>query len=140
MFAKLTALVGGGYTFGYNVSEEPYPDAWGQWTHHQGTSKEDGSPVSVFKMMAADPNDRRLACARNGVKRLKMASAPSKVTHRYTSCARRRVVLQLVRAPLAFAAAPPQCTGLQGQHGAAGEGSDSAVPCHPACEATEACA
>ncbi len=75
MFAKLTALVGGGYTFGYNV-EEPYSHSWGQWTHHRGSSKEDGSPVSVFKMSAADPNDRRLAIARNNVKRLRMVCAP----------------------------------------------------------------
>jgi SCY1-like protein 1 len=71
MFAKLTALVGGGYAFPYDVGET-YESAWGQWAHHTGSSKEDGSAVSIFKLSAADPNDRRLTLARNGVKRLKM--------------------------------------------------------------------
>ncbi|EFJ49788.1 hypothetical protein VOLCADRAFT_80567 [Volvox carteri f. nagariensis] len=76
MFAKLTALVGGGYTFPY-VIEEPYDSAWGQWTHYRGKSKEDNSPVSIFKISATDPNDRKLVCARNGVKRLKMLRHPN---------------------------------------------------------------
>ncbi|GLC35616.1 hypothetical protein PLESTM_000343500 [Pleodorina starrii] len=76
MFAKLTALVGGGYSFPYIV-EEPYDSAWGQWTHCRGKSKEDNSPVSVFKISATDPNDRKLVCARNGVKRLKMLRHPN---------------------------------------------------------------
>lgn len=71
MFAKLTALVGGGYTFPYTL-EEPYESAWGQWTHYRGKSNNDGSAVSVFKISAADPNDQLLVCARNGVKRLRM--------------------------------------------------------------------
>lgn len=71
MFAKLSALVGGGYTFPYTL-EEPYDTAWGQWSHHRGKSNNDGSAVSVFKISATDPNDRRLACARNGIKRLKL--------------------------------------------------------------------
>jgi SCY1-like protein 1 len=74
MFAKLTAFVGGGYTFPYTV-EEAYSGAWGQWTHHRGVAKDNGAPVSIFKISAADPNDRKLVCARNGVKRLKMVSA-----------------------------------------------------------------
>jgi SCY1-like protein 1 len=68
-------LVGvGGPTLNYNVEEPPYERAWGQWTHHRGTSKEDGSAVSIFKFTSADPNDRRLALARNGIRRLKMVS------------------------------------------------------------------
>lgn len=71
MFAKLTALVGGGFNFPY-VVEEPYDSAWGQWTHYRGKSKDDGSPVSIFKISATDANDKKLVCARNGVRRLKM--------------------------------------------------------------------
>lgn len=71
MFAKLTALVGGGYSFPY-ILEEPYDSAWGHWTHYRGKSKEDNSLVSIFKISAVDTNDRKLVCARNGVKRLKM--------------------------------------------------------------------
>lgn len=71
MFAKLTALVGGGFSFPYNI-EEPYPTAWGQWTHYRGKAKEDGAPVSIFKATFADPADRGLVCARNGIRRLRM--------------------------------------------------------------------
>lgn len=76
MFAKLTALVGvGGYTFPYNL-EEPYPTAWGMWTHYRGSTKEDGSRVSIFKISSTDPADRQLVIARNGTKRLKMVRLP----------------------------------------------------------------
>ncbi len=73
MFAKLTALVGG-YSFPYEL-QDTLPHSWGQWTHHRGVHREDGSLVSVFKVSAVDPNDRKLVVARNGVKRLKMVSA-----------------------------------------------------------------
>ncbi|GIL51106.1 hypothetical protein Vafri_7196 [Volvox africanus] len=76
MFAKLTALVGGGYSFPY-VIEEPYDSAWGQWTHFRGKSKDDNSPVSIFKTSSANANDPILVCARNGVKRLKMLRHPN---------------------------------------------------------------
>ncbi|GIL75242.1 hypothetical protein Vretifemale_5022, partial [Volvox reticuliferus] len=76
MFAKLTALVGGGYSFPY-VTEEPYDSAWGQWTHFRGKSKDDNSPVSIFKISSANANDAILVCARNGVKRLKMLRHPN---------------------------------------------------------------
>ncbi|KXZ49263.1 hypothetical protein GPECTOR_22g856 [Gonium pectorale] len=76
MFAKLTALVGGGFSFPY-VLEEPYESAWGQWTHYRGKSKDDNSPVSIFRISATDPNDPKLVCARNGVKRLKMLRHPN---------------------------------------------------------------
>ena len=75
MFAKLSALVGGGPALNYTVDPEPYEVAWGCWTHHSGTSREDGSPVSVFRIAATDPNDLKLAAARNGVKRLKLVSS-----------------------------------------------------------------
>lgn len=74
MFAKLSALVGGGPALNYNVDPEPYEVAWGCWTHFGGTSREDGSRVSVFRIAAADPNDLKLTAARNGVKRLRMVS------------------------------------------------------------------
>lgn len=73
MFAKLSALVGGGPALNYNYDPVPFDVAWGSgWTHHAGTSKEDGSAVSVFRIAAADPNDLKLAAARNGVRRLRM--------------------------------------------------------------------
>lgn len=76
MFAKLSALVGGGYTFPYNV-EDAYDVSWGNWTHHRGTAKDDGAPVSIFKISSPDPQDRRLVVARNGVKRLKLLRHPN---------------------------------------------------------------
>lgn len=75
MFAKLSALVGGGPALNYNVDPEPYEVAWGCWTHFGGTSREDGSPVSVFRIAATDQNDLKLTAARNGVRRLRMVSS-----------------------------------------------------------------
>lgn len=72
MFAKLSALVGGGPALNYNLEPEPYEVAWGCWTHFPGSSREDGSPVSVFRIAATEPNDLKLVAARNGVKRLRM--------------------------------------------------------------------
>eukprot|EP00878_Enallax_costatus_P016353 GHUV01017153.1.p1 GENE.GHUV01017153.1~~GHUV01017153.1.p1 ORF type:complete len:345 (+),score=98.92 GHUV01017153.1:319-1353(+) len=77
MFAKLSALVGGGPALNYNVDPQQYNQAWGCWTHHSGTSREDGSPVSVFRIQAADANDLKLVAARNGVRRLKMLRHPN---------------------------------------------------------------
>lgn len=77
MFAKLSALVGGGPALNYNVEPEPYEVAWGCWTHFPGSSREDGSPVSVFRIAATDPNDLKLIAARNGVKRLRMLRHPN---------------------------------------------------------------
>lgn len=70
MFAKLTALVGGGFSLPYTLGQ-PYESSWGSWTHYPATSKEDSKPVSVFKI-SAEPEDRRLVVARNGIKRLKI--------------------------------------------------------------------
>jgi len=74
MFAKLSALTGlGGPALNYKI-EDAYSSAaaWGSWTHHAGTSNEDGSAVSIFRLSANDPNDLKLVAARNGVKRLRM--------------------------------------------------------------------
>ena len=73
MFANLARLVGAAPTLPYNVGE-PYSMAWGAgWVHYRGTAKDESSaPVSIFKIEAKDPADRKLALARNGIKRLKM--------------------------------------------------------------------
>ena len=72
MFGRVFALVGGGGpSLPYNVGEA-YDSSWGSWTHCRGDSKEDGSPVSVFRISAANKEDAKLVAARNGVKRLRM--------------------------------------------------------------------
>ena len=72
MFAKLTALVSSSPAFPYQLGHA-YDVAWGSgWTHYKGTKKEDGSSVSIFKLTSDSAQDRRLAAARNGVKRLRM--------------------------------------------------------------------
>ncbi|GBF94506.1 hypothetical protein Rsub_07040 [Raphidocelis subcapitata] len=81
-FSSISKFVGGGPALNYNVDEVPYPQAWGCWTHHPATSREDGSPASVFKLSVADPNDRKLAAARNGVRRLKMLRHPNILTYK----------------------------------------------------------
>jgi SCY1-like protein 1 len=71
MFAKLTALVSNQPSFPYNIGKL-HTHAWGSgWSHYEGTAKEDGSVVSIFKMSSTSPSDRALLAARNGVKRLK---------------------------------------------------------------------
>ena len=73
LFSSISKLVGGGPALNYNIKEDqPYRQAWGSWSHYPATSKEDGSPASVFKLTVADPNDKKLIAARNGVKRLRM--------------------------------------------------------------------
>lgn len=75
LFSSISKLVSGGPALPYTLAEEPYQTAWGCWTHYPATSKDDGSPASVFKLTASDPNDLKLAAARNGVKRLRMVRA-----------------------------------------------------------------
>ncbi|RRT54059.1 hypothetical protein B296_00049411 [Ensete ventricosum] len=74
MFKFLKGVVGGSGTgpkdLPYNIGE-PYPSAWGSWTHHRGTSKEDGSSVSIFSLSGSSSQDGHLAAGRNGVKRLR---------------------------------------------------------------------
>ncbi|KAL9275075.1 putative inactive serine/threonine-protein kinase scy1, partial [Drosera capensis] len=60
----------------YNIGE-PYSSAWGSWTHHRGTSKEDGSPVSIFSLSGSSAQDGHLAAGRNGVKRLRTVRHPN---------------------------------------------------------------
>ncbi|KAG5224463.1 inactive serine/threonine-protein kinase [Salix suchowensis] len=62
----------------YNIGD-PYPSAWGSWTHHRGTSCKDGdgSPVSIFSLSASNAQDSLLAAARNGVKRLRTVRHPN---------------------------------------------------------------
>ncbi|KAI7749305.1 hypothetical protein M8C21_023640 [Ambrosia artemisiifolia] len=74
MFKFLKDVVSGSGTgvkdLPYNIGE-PYSSAWGSWTHSRGTSKDDGSPVSIFSITGSSANDGHLAAARNGVKRLR---------------------------------------------------------------------
>ncbi|KAL2330200.1 hypothetical protein Fmac_017781 [Flemingia macrophylla] len=80
MFKFLKEVVGGSGTgvkdLPYTVAD-PYPSAWGSWTHSRGTSKDDGSPVSVFSLSGSNAQDGHLAAARNGVKRLRTVRHPN---------------------------------------------------------------
>ncbi|CAN0877207.1 N-terminal kinase-like protein [Linum grandiflorum] len=60
----------------YNIGE-PYPSAWGSWTHHRGTSKDDGSAVSIFCLSGSSAQDGHLAAGRNGIKRLRTVRHPN---------------------------------------------------------------
>ncbi|KAI5555073.1 hypothetical protein BDE02_19G056500 [Populus trichocarpa] len=83
MLRFLKGVVGGASGTGlkdlpYNIGD-PYPSAWGSWTHHRGTSSkdDDGSPVSIFSFSASNAQDAHLAAARNGVKRLRTVRHPN---------------------------------------------------------------
>ncbi|KAF9591028.1 hypothetical protein IFM89_001238 [Coptis chinensis] len=60
----------------YNIGE-PYGSAWGSWVHYRGTSKDDGSSVSIFALSGSNPQDGHLAAGRNGVKRLRTVRHPN---------------------------------------------------------------
>lgn len=79
MFKFLKGVVAGSGTgvkdLPYNIGE-PYSCAWGSWTHSHGTSKEDGSPVSIFSL-SGSVQDGHLAAGRNGVKRLRTVRHPN---------------------------------------------------------------
>ncbi|GLJ36990.1 hypothetical protein SUGI_0749180 [Cryptomeria japonica] len=60
----------------YNIGE-PYSSAWGSWTHYRGTSKDDGSSVSIFSLSGTNAQDGHLAAGRNGVKRLRTVRHPN---------------------------------------------------------------
>lgn len=80
MFKFLKEVVGGSGTgikdLPYIIGE-PYPSAWGSWLHHRGTSKDDGSPVSIFSLSGSNAQDGHLAAGRNGVKRLRTVRHPN---------------------------------------------------------------
>lgn len=60
----------------YNIGN-PYSSAWGSWVHYRGTSKDDGSPVSIFALSGSHATDGHLAAGRNGVKRLRTVRHPN---------------------------------------------------------------
>ncbi|KAL0775382.1 hypothetical protein Bca101_040534 [Brassica carinata] len=80
MFNFLKGVVGGSGTglkdLPYNVGD-PYPSAWGSWIHYRGTSKDDGSQVSIFALSGNNAQDGHLAAGRNGVKRLRTVRHPN---------------------------------------------------------------
>ncbi|RZC92054.1 hypothetical protein C5167_027946 [Papaver somniferum] len=81
MFKFLIGVVGGSGTglkdLPYNVGE-PYSSAWGSWTHSRGTSKDDGSLVSIFSLTGSNAQgDGHLAAGRNGVRRLRTVRHPN---------------------------------------------------------------
>ena len=133
MFAKfaggLSALTGFGSSFPYTLEEPAYSSAWGQWAHHKGTAKEDGARVSIFKISAEDPNDRRLVIARNGVKRLKMVRHPNilsfKDSHEITE--RGQTIIYLITQPVQPLKMVLEELSLEGQHRREG-GSGNVLP------------
>ncbi|KAJ4978377.1 hypothetical protein NE237_009157 [Protea cynaroides] len=80
MFKFLKGVVGGSGTgpkdLPYNIGES-YASAWGSWTHYRGTSKDDGSLVSIFSLSGSSAQDGHLAAGRNGVKRLRTVRHPN---------------------------------------------------------------
>ncbi|KAK7269069.1 hypothetical protein RIF29_21785 [Crotalaria pallida] len=80
MFKFLKEVVGGSGTASkdlpYNIGE-PYATAWGSWIHSRGTSKDDGSAVSIFSLTGSSAQDGHLAAGRNGVKRLRTVRHPN---------------------------------------------------------------
>ncbi|KAI3888243.1 hypothetical protein MKW92_010111 [Papaver armeniacum] len=81
MFKFLKGVVGGSGTglkdLPYNVGE-PYSSAWGSWTHSRGTSKDDGSLVSIFSLTGSNAQgEGHLAAGRNGVRRLRTVRHPN---------------------------------------------------------------
>eukprot|EP00882_Tetradesmus_deserticola_P030191 GHRQ01033880.1.p1 GENE.GHRQ01033880.1~~GHRQ01033880.1.p1 ORF type:complete len:309 (+),score=103.12 GHRQ01033880.1:290-1216(+) len=117
MFAKLSALVGGGPALNVNIGHQ-YDTAWGCWTHHSCTSKDDGSASSVFKIAAADPNDVKLVAARNGVKRLKMLRHPNVLAFKDSLEVQEKgqTVLYLITGAVRPLATVLQELDLSGQH------------------------
>ncbi|KAG4143418.1 hypothetical protein ERO13_D06G186800v2 [Gossypium hirsutum] len=88
MFNFLKGVVGGSgggqKDLPYNIGD-PYPSAWSSWSHFRGTSKDDGSPVSIFSLSGSNPQDGRLAAGRNGVKRLRTVRHPNILSFLYST-------------------------------------------------------
>ncbi|KAI7987716.1 putative inactive serine/threonine-protein kinase scy1 [Camellia lanceoleosa] len=73
MFKFLKGVVGGSGSGPNNLPyyiAEPYSSSWGSWSHSCGSSKDDGSPVSIVSLSGSNANDGLLAAGCNGVKRL----------------------------------------------------------------------
>nr|XP_043631418.1 probable inactive serine/threonine-protein kinase scy1 [Erigeron canadensis] len=105
--------------FPYNIGE-PYSSAWGSWTHSRGTSKDDGSPVSIFSLTGSNANDGHLAAGRNGVKRLRTVRHPNILSFLHSTEAEifdgssTKVVIYIVTEPVMPLAEKIKELGLQG--------------------------
>ncbi|XP_071711478.1 uncharacterized protein [Rutidosis leptorrhynchoides] len=103
----------------YNIGE-PYSSAWGSWTHSRGTSKVDGSPVSVFSLTGSNAGDGRLAAGRNGVKRLRTVRHPNVLSFLHSTEAEindgtsTKVTIYIVTEPVMPLAEKIKELGLQG--------------------------
>ncbi|KAL8192848.1 hypothetical protein R6Q57_027296 [Mikania cordata] len=103
----------------YNIGE-PYSSAWGSWTHSRGTSKDDGSPVSIFSITGSNANDGHLAAARNGVKRLRTVRHPNILSFLHSTeteisdGSSTKIVIYIVTEPVMPLAEKIRELGLQG--------------------------
>ncbi|KAI3519663.1 hypothetical protein L1887_08878 [Cichorium endivia] len=103
----------------YNIGE-PYSSAWGSWTHSRGTSKDDGSPVSIFSLTGSNANDGHLAAGRNGVKRLRTVRHPNILSFLHSTEAEisdgssTKVVIYIVTEPVMPLAEKIKELGLEG--------------------------
>ncbi|KAG8651559.1 hypothetical protein MANES_07G142600v8 [Manihot esculenta] len=124
MFKFLKGVVGGSGTglkdLPYYIGE-PYPSAWGSWTHHRGTSKDDGSPVSIFSLSGSNAQDGHLAAGRNGVKRLRTVRHPNILSFLYStevetldSSSTSRITLYMVTEPVMPLSEKIKELGLEG--------------------------
>ncbi|KAG6737703.1 hypothetical protein POTOM_059231 [Populus tomentosa] len=81
MLRFLKGVVGGASGTGlkdlpYNIGD-PYPSAWGPWTHHRGTSAKVRVSHPLLFSFSLYLSDAHLAAARNGVKRLRTVRHPN---------------------------------------------------------------
>ncbi|CAN1311400.1 Probable inactive serine/threonine-protein kinase scy1 [Linum perenne] len=103
----------------YNIGE-PYPSAWGSWTHHRGTSKDDGSAVSIFCLSGSSAQDGHLAAGRNGIKRLRTVRHPNILSFLHSTeletfdASMSRVTLYMVTEPVIPLSEKIKELGLEG--------------------------
>ena len=70
--------MGGGTSLPFELGEQfPQAFSFGSWQHHRGTSRADGSSVSVFRLAAPGKSDARLDAGRNAVRRLRTLRHPN---------------------------------------------------------------
>lgn len=117
MFSRLTALVGGGPSLPFELGEPAGDARWGQWQLYHGTLRADGSPVSIFRVSAAQPGDPKLAAARNGMKRLRMLRHPNVLVFKETAEVEEKgeTVIYLVTEQVRPLVDVLQTIGVQGQ-------------------------